>query len=337
MAFVDPGITWSRKMRFSRLGVIAFLAVSILFTTNCSYYNRILSRKNLVDGSIAYKERNFQEAEELFRRAAARDPEGATEEGRTAQLFLARTLHSGFIGDRANKAKAEEAINEYKKGLAVNKDDQSSYKAIASLYENLQRPDEWQKWVTERANRADILPQNRAEALVSLAARQNTCANEVTDTEATKKTVKKDAKDVFQFVKPADPAELERLRQCVATGSQLIGQALALEPDTVKNARNINIASLKDAELKTESDRLKVFESARSYNASLKVQAMRLAEMEERTQDRDQLKIEADQAKAQFTELSEVNRNIQTEIENRVAAAAQVANANANTAAGANR
>jgi tetratricopeptide (TPR) repeat protein len=318
------------KMRFSRLGVIAIIAVSILFTTNCSYYDRIMSRKNLVDGSHAYKERKFQVAEDLFRKAASRDPEGSTVEGRTAQLFLARTLHSEFIGDRKNTQKAEEAINEYKKALAVDKNDQSSYKAIASLYENLQRNDDWQKWVTDRANSTDIQPQHRAEALVSLAAKQNTCASEVTDTEKTKKTVKVNGKDVFQFTKPEDPAELERLRGCVDTGNQLIGQALSLEPANVKNAKNLDPKTMTDEQLRSEGDLLKVFESARSYNASLKVQAMRLAEMEGRTADRDRLKAEADEAKAQFTELSEVNRAIQSEVDSRKTAAEEAANANAN-------
>ena len=318
------------KMRFSRIGVIALIAISVLFSTNCSYYDRILSRKNLVDGSHAYKERKFQVAEELFRKAAARDPDGSTVEGRTAQLFLARTLHSEFIGNRQDKSKAEEAIGEYKKALAVDKNDQSSYKAIASLYENLQRNDDWQKWVNDRANNPEILPQHRAEALVSLAAKQNTCASEVTDTEKTKKTIKKDGKDVFQFVKPEDPAELDRLKGCVDTGNQLIGQALALEPESVKNAKNLNPKTMTDEELKSASDLLKVFESARSYNASLKVQAMRLAEMEGRTADRDQLKEQADEAKARFTELSEVNRAIQSEMDARKVAAEEAANANAN-------
>jgi len=320
-------------MRFSRLGVFVFLTISVVFTTNCSYYNRILSRKNLVDGSIAYRERKFQEAEELFRKAAGRDPEGATVEGRAAQLFLARTLHSRYIGNRDDKPKAEEAIAEYNKALTVDKNDQSSYKAIASLYENLQRPDDWQKWVTERANRTDILPQHRAEALTSLAARQNTCANEVTDTEKTKKTVQKDGKDVYQFVKPENTDDLARLKTCVDTGNQLISQAVALEPELVKNAKNLNPKTMTDEQLKTDGDPLKVFESVRSYNASLKIQAMRLAEMEGRIPDRDRLKTEADQAKAQFTELSEINRNIQAEIDARRAAAVAVA-ANANTNGG---
>jgi Tfp pilus assembly protein PilF len=288
-----------------------------------------MSRKNLVDGSVAYKERKFDQAEELFRRAAARDPEGETVEGRTAQLFLARTLHSQYIGNRQNPAKAEEAIREYKKALAVDKNDQSSYKAIASLYENLQKPDEWQKWVTDRANDTSILPQYRAEALTSLAARQNTCANEISDTDQTKKTVKKDGKDAYQFVKPENPDELARLQQCVAEGNRLIEQAVSLEPDTVKNAKSLNPQSMTDEQLKTALDAIKPFESSRSYRASLLIQAMRLAEMEGREADRDSLKDQADAAKAAFQDLSEVSKQIQNEIDARRAAAEEAANANA--------
>lgn len=316
-------------MRFSRLGIFALTTLSVLFTANCSYYNRIMSRKNLVDGSVAYKERKFDQAEELFRRAASRDPDGSTVEGRTAQLFLARTLHSQYIGNRQRTELADEAIREYKKALAVDKNDQSSYKAIASLYENLQRQDEWQKWVTDRANDASILPQYRAEALTSLAAKQNTCANEISDTEQTKKTIKKDGKDAYQFVKPANPEDFAKLQQCVAEGSRLIGQAVSLEPDTVKNAKNLNVGAMTDEQLKSTLDVIKPFESARSYHASLLLQAMRAAEMDGRTADRDRLKAEADQAKEGFQELSKVSKAIQDEIESRRAVAEEAANANA--------
>lgn len=317
-------------MRSSRLGLLALLTISVFLTANCSYVNRVLSRKNLVEGSIAYKERKFAEAEELFRRAAARDPEGLTTEGRTAQIFLARTLHSRFIGDRQKTELADEAIAAYKKALAVDRNDQSSYKAVASLLDNLKKTDEWNQWVTERANRTDIEPQNRAEALTSLASRKNTCANEVTDTEQTKKTVKKDGKDVFQWVKPANPADLELLRGCVTDGLKLIDQAVALEPDGVKNAPSLDVKSLTDQQLKEKLDLFKVFESARSYKASLDAQAMRLADMEGRTADRDNLKAQADAGREKFLELSKVDKAIQDEIEARRAAEEEAANANAN-------
>ena len=317
-------------MRSSRLGILALITISVLFTANCSQFSRIMSRKNLVDGSAAYKERKFAEAEELFRKAAARDPEGATTEGRIAQVFLARTLHSQFIGNRKETHKAEEAIEAYKKALTLDKNDQSSYKAVASLLDNLQRGDEWQAWVTERSNRTDIAEQNRAEALTSLAARKNTCANEVTDTEKTKKTVKRDGKDVFQWVKPEDAAELESLRGCVTDGLKLIDQAVALEPAAVKSAKDLDIKSLTDEQLKSNLDLFKVFESARSYKASLDAQAMRLADMEGRTADRDALKAQADAGRARFLELSQVDKAIQDEIDFRRAAAEEAENANAN-------
>lgn len=320
-------------MSSSRLGVLLLIVAGVLAGSSCGYYSRIMSRKDLVDGSQAYRARRFAEAEALFRKAAERDPDGETTEGKTAQVFLARTLHSRFIGNRDQRDLAEAAITEYKKALTQNPNDQSSYKAVASLLENLQRTDEWQQWVTERSTNPNIEAHFRAEALTALAAKQNTCANEITDTDATKKTVKgPDGKDMFQFVKPADTAELDRLRGCVTTGNELIGKAIALEPDAVKNAKSFDLKGSSDEEITKLMNQVKIFESARSYHASLTVQAMRLAEMEGRTADRDRLKTEADQFRAQYTELSQLSRDMQAEIDGRkaAAAAAEAANANAN-------
>lgn len=316
-------------MRSSRLGILAFLALAVLFTTNCSYYNRIMSRKNLVDGSVAYKERKFDRAEELFRRASERDPEGATLEGRTAQLFLARTIHSKYIGNRQDKSLADSAITEYKKVLANDPNEQSAYKAVAGLLENLARDEEWKTWVTERSNNESIKPQFRSEALTSLAAKQNTCANEISDTDATKKEAKdKDGKPIFQFVKPADPAELEKMRACVALGTELIDKAVALETDEIKQIKGIDVKSMTDGQLKEKLDLVKAFESARSYKTSLTIQASRLAEMDGRADDAANIKKQAEAARAQFLELSDVNKAIQAEIDARIAAEQEAANAN---------
>ena len=265
-----------------------------------------MARKALVDGSKAYKDRKFPEAERLFREAVSRDPKGETIEGRTAQLFLARTLHSEYIGNRQKKEWAEEAITQYQKALEQNPADQSSYKAIASLYENLQKSDDWLKWVTARSQNTSIPPEQRAEALTSLAAKKNTCANDISDTDKTKKTITKDGKPAFQFVKPEDSQEFETFKGCVADGTKLIDQAIALEPEAVKNAKDLDVKSMSDQQLQSTEDLLKVFESARSYKASLLFQAMRLAEMEGNTADRDRLKEEADASRSNFLELSDV-------------------------------
>lgn len=278
-----------------------------------------MARKDLVDGSSAYKGRKFKEAEQLFRDAVSRDPKGETIEGKTAQLFLARTLHSEYIGNRSDKAKAEEAVTEYQKALALNPNDQSSYKAIASLYENLQQNDKWLSWVTARSANASIPNEQRAEALTSLAAKKNSCANDISDTEQTKKTVTKDGKQAFQFVKPAKVEDYDNLKKCIDEGTQLSSQAVGLETDQVKNAKSLDIKSLSDADLVKYQDLFKVFESARSYKASLMVQAMRLAEMDARTPDRDRLKLESDAARKSFLELSDIVKKIQAEIDDRKA------------------
>ena len=268
-------------MRFSRLSLFIIILTTVLIGTNCSYYNQILARKNLVDGASAYKNRKFQEAERLFREAISRDPEGTTLEGKAAQLFLARTIHSVFIGNRGDKDKADEAIREYQRALTIDPKDQSSFKAVANLYENLNKDAEWLKWVTERANNGQIPDEQRSEAFTSLAARKNTCANDISDTEATKKTVTKDGKQIFEFVKPANEADFQTLKQCAAEGVQLAQKAVDLDQNS---------------------------DSAYSYLTSLLIQNMRVAEMEGNKQAAADFKTKSDTAKEKFTALAEVKR-----------------------------
>ncbi len=276
-------------MRLSRLGIISLILLTVLVGANCSFYNQVLARKDLVDGGKAYKDRKFQEAEELFRSAIARDPQGLTKEGKTAQLFLARTLHSEYIGKRDDSAKAEDAIKEYRAVLAEDVKDQSSFNAVANLLENLNRDDEWLKWVTERANNEQVPEVQRAEALTKLTAKKYSCANEISDAEAVKKTVKgKDGKDVFQFSKPEDPQAFETLKRCSQEGTELINRAEKLD---------------------TNSD------AVWSYKANMLVQQMRVAEMDGNAQQKESLKADAEKAKERFTELAKIKKDKEEAIE----------------------
>jgi len=191
--------------------------------------------------------------------------------------------------------------------------------------------------VTERSRNTTIPPEQRAEALTSLAAKKNTCANEITDTEATKKTVNEGGKQIFKFVKPEKPEDLETLRGCISEGTTLIDQAMALEPADVKNAGSFDVKKATDQQLNQKLDLLKVFESARSYKASLLFQGMRLAEMEGKIPDRDRLKTEADASRASFLELSDIVKKIQDEIDERKAAKEAEATGGNKNAANANK
>ena len=308
-------------MKVSQAGILVIIAFLLVGLTGCNFF----ARKDVVDGAEAFKNRKFDEAEQLFRRAVARAPEDSIE-GKTARLFLARTLHSQFAGNRTQTAKAEEAIEQYKKVLQKDPKDNSSFKAVANLLENLEKKDEWKQWLTERSENTGIPNEQRAEAYTSLASKENTCANEITEDPAVKKTVQESGKAVFKFSKPTDTAKLDELKGCIQKGLDLIGKALALETDEVKNAKGLDVKSMTDAQLKAKNDVLKPFESARSYHTSLLIQSARLAEMEGRTPDRDRFMQEKDAAKTQFTELADVTKAIREEQEARQKAKEEEAN-----------
>lgn len=295
-------------MRISRAGIFVLIAFTILIGTGCG---KIIARKDLVDGAEAYKNKKFDQAEALFRDAIARDPEQ-----KTAQLFLARTLHSQYAADREKKDKAEAAIAEYKKTIEEYKktvadnnalltgdrppcgysayeirkmpDNQKaafdaftilrdSLGAVANLLDSLQKSDERLQWLTHWGEDASLPGCLRASAYNSLAAKENTCANDITELPSVKKTVTKDGKPTFVFSKPEKPEDYESLKQCIQRGTELVNKAV---------------------ELDSSSD------SIWSYKTSMLIQNMRLAEMEGRTADKDNFKAEADAAKTKFTELA---------------------------------
>ncbi len=300
-------------MRFSRLGIIVLIAFTVLIGANCSYYNRIIARKNLVDGATAYKERKFQLAEQFFRKTVEIDPEAKTLEGETAQLFLARTLHSEFISDRKDLPKAEQAVQAYRKVLTKNGNDQGSFKAVASLLDSLGRKDESLQWITERSTNPVVNPEYRAEAFTSLAARQYSCANEISDIDPVKKTVKKDGKEVYQFTKPEKPEDFDKLKSCTEEGMKLIDQSIALEPPAVGELKNLDLKSMTVPQINDKEDLLRIFSSAWSYKANLLYQKMRIAEMENNTADKDSFKTKGDEARVVFTGLNEVEKNMEAE------------------------
>jgi tetratricopeptide (TPR) repeat protein len=301
-------------MKISRYGIFILLLMTVVLGANCSYYNRLMARKSLVDGATSYNDRNFKEAEERFRRAVAYDPDLSTEEGRMAQLFLARTIHSEFASNRNQKNKAESAIKEYQVALKgflssmqevreranANPQDEKAQKelkqtqdsvgsivrAVASLYENLKQEDKWQEWQTTQAANEQLPNDVRAGAYVSLAAREYSCANDITDTEEIKKTVKEGDKEVFQFVKPEAEESFQKLKNCVDKGMEHIDKAVQLNPDS---------------------------DSAWSYKASLTEQKRRIAEMNGEEEQVKALKDEFTKAKKRFEELLEKRQKAEVE------------------------
>jgi len=309
-----------RSSFWNRFGIVSLLLMVAVLGSSCTYYKRVMARMNLVDGAQAYNERKFDEAMEKFGKAVSYDPEGTTLESKTAQLFLARTLHSLFAGDRKKVEMAERAIEEYKKALPgfiqeasdgkaaadANPADEklragyeknktivgSIVSAIGSLYENLQKEDEWQKWQVQASENAELPNEVRANSLVGLAAKKYNCANDITDSTEVKKTVTKGSEQVFQFSKPEREEDFSTIKKCVEEGTTYIDKAI---------------------ELNGESD------SAWSYKASLLVQSMRIAEMDGKEDQIEGLKKKSEEAKAKFEELAKIRREKEEEAAKKLA------------------
>jgi len=303
-------------MRFSRVGIIILLSAFVLGLSACGPINSIFARRDLIEGAKAYKDRKYDEAEKRFRNAIRLDPNQ-----KQAQLFLARTLHSMYAADRSQVTKAEEAIGEYKKVLANDPADNSSFKAVANLYEIMGRKDDLQKWLLDRTTAPNVPSDQQAEAFTSLAAKDNTCANEISDIEPVKKTVEKAGKAEYVFTKPENPADYDRFKQCVAEGTAYIDKAIALEPPESKSAKTVDIKTLDDKGLNKLNDVVKKFESAWSYKTSMLVQNSRLAEMDGRAADKDSFKKQSEEARKNFLDLASVRKAIDDEKEARRKAA----------------
>jgi len=239
-------------------------------------YKRTVVQKKVVDGAKAFQERKFEQAEALFREGIAADPEFETEEAKLAERFLANTLQSQFGINRKNTDKAEQAIVVFKSVLAKNPGDGRAFRAIAGLLRAVGKEDEWLKLVTERSNNPAVPGDQRADVLTSLAARQYSCANEISDSDE----VKKQAGDVYKFSKPAKAEDFASLKKCTEEGMALIDKALALQK-----------------EANVESD------YTWSYKANLLIQKMRIAEMDGDKVAQERFKNEAETAKDKYREL----------------------------------
>ncbi len=330
-------------MKLSRVGILILLTTIVIAGTSCSTYNRWVARRNLVDGVLAYKDRKFSVAEGFFRKAVNMDPEAKTDEGKKARSFLARTLNSVYIGNRSeanSKAVGEEAIKLYRSSVDADVNDQSSFNAVANLYQTFagqypEEKDKWNqeldKWITERADNTNVAPKYRADGYASLASKQYTCANEISDTEAVKKTAKEDGKDVFKFEKPAKPEDYEKFKQCVQKGTELIDKGVALENDEARSVFNAVIdKNTSDADMSKINETSRIWAKVWSFKASLSRQALRLADMDGKADEKNSFKTKAEEQRNKFLEYLAVEKKIDTEKERRqIEKDPSMANANA--------
>lgn len=238
-------------MKLSQARIAIILAVLVVFTSGCSLVNRIRAKNELNEAARAYRESHFEEAEQRSRRALELDPEN-----KTAPLFIARTIHAQYrpgVTSPENVAKANSAIEAYKRILDRDPQNEEAYKAIAFLYERLKDEEQLRQWIIARANNDQIENSKRAEAFVVLASKDWNCSFQITDLPTNKVTVVEDARATVSYRKPKEQKDFDKAQQCVRRGLEEIENAIKYDPNS---------------------------ESAWSYKTNLLLEAAKLAEMD---------------------------------------------------------
>ena len=264
-------------MKRAQTGIVLLLAVLVATTSGCSIVNSIRAKNQLNEAARAYREGRFVEAEQYSRRAQELDPNN-----KTAPMFIARTIHAQYrpgVQSPENIAKAQEAIDAYRKLYDKNPKDEEAYKAIAYLYGAIKQDDKLRAWISTRAASDQTEPTKRAEAYVVLASKDWDCSFKITELPTNKVTTVDPAnnKATVSYKKPKEQKDFDQAQMCVKQGLSEAENAIKFDPNN---------------------------ESAWSYKTNLLLEASKLAEMEGQADQKAQYQKEYEVALKRTTELS---------------------------------
>ena len=275
-------------MKLSQTRIAIVLAILVVTSSGCGVINRIRAKNQLNEAARAYHEGRFVEAEQHSREAAQLDPNN-----KTAPMFIARTIHAQYrpgVQTPDNIAKAQQAIDAYQEILRKNPKDEEAYKAIAYLYGSTKEDQKLRDWISARAASDATEPEKRAEAYVVLASKDWDCSYKITELPTNKITTLDPAtnKATVSYKKPKDQKDFDQAQMCVKKGLTEAENAIKFDP---------------------------LNESAWSYKTNLLLEASKLAEMDNQTEQKAQYQKEYEAALKRTTELSVANQKRKQEEE----------------------
>lgn len=278
-------------MKLSQTRVVIALAILVVSASGCGVVNKIRAKNQLNEAAREYHEGRFEEAEKYSRAAHELDPEN-----KTALLFIARTIHAQFkpgVQAPENQAKAQQAIEAYQQVLEKDPKSEEAYKAIAYLYGATKDTEKLRAWISRRASDASLTPEKRAEAFIVLASQDWDCSFKITELPTNQTKTMENNKMTIAYKKPANQKDFDTAQACVKRGLEEVENAIKLDPNS---------------------------EPAWSYKTNLFIEAVRLAEMDGKTDEKAQLEKQREQAQKRTTELSQINQKKKEEEEARKAA-----------------
>ncbi|MBC8029007.1 MAG: hypothetical protein H7Z16_02765 [Pyrinomonadaceae bacterium] len=282
-------------MKLSQTRIAITLAVLVFTASGCGLINRVRAKNELNEAARAYREGHFTEAEQYSRRARDLDPNS-----KVALSFIARTIHAQYkqgVQAAENIAKANEAIQAYQRILERDPKNDEAYKAIAYLLGAIKEDDKLRVWIASRANDGSLPPEKRAEAYIVLASKDWDCSFKMTELPTNKvTTLAAGNRATVSYKKPKEQKDFDTAQACVKRGLEEIESAIKLDPAS---------------------------ESAWSYKTNLLLEAIKLADMDGKTDQKAELEKERDIAQKRTNALSEANQKKKQEEANKTPAPAK--------------
>ena len=278
-------------MKLSQTRVAIALAILVVLTSGCGLVNRIRAKNELNEAARAYRDGQFEEAERYSRRALELDPDS-----KTAPLFIARTIHAQYkpgVQAPENLAKANEAIKAYQMVLERNPKSDEAYKAIAYLYGATKDTEKLRAWISARSSDASVPPEKRAEAFIVLASQDWDCSFKITELPSNQTKTLVNNKLTIAYKKPQNQKDFDQAQACMKRGLEEVDNAIKLDPNS---------------------------EPAWSYKTNLLIEAVRLAEMDGKTDQKAQLEKQREEAQKRTTQLNQINQKKKEEEEAKKAA-----------------
>jgi len=278
-------------MKLSQTRIVIALAILVVSTSGCGLVNRIRAKNELNEAARTYRDGQFEEAERYSRRALELDPDS-----KTAPLFIARTIHAQYkpgVQAPENLAKANEAIKAYQMVLERNPKSDEAYKAIAYLYGATKETEKLRAWISARAIDASTPAEKRAEAYIVLASQNWDCSFKITELPSNQTKTLVNNKMTIAYKMPANQKDFDSAQACMKRGLEEIDNAIKLDPNS---------------------------EPAWSYKTNLLIEAVRLAEMDGKADQKAQLEKQREEAQKRTTELNQINQKRKEEEEAKKAA-----------------
>jgi len=159
-----------------------------------------------------------------------------------------------------NVQRGRDAIEDYKRVLQNDPNNEEAYKAISVLYAAIKDEANLRQWILARANDPSQTQEKRAEAYAILAGKDWDCSFKITELPEVKVIA---AEGKVNYQKPKDEKDFQMIQLCVTRGLEEAETAIKMDPNSESAwsyKTNLLSEAAKIAKINGEADKAAQYE-----------------------------------------------------------------------------